>query len=458
MAEQSGMIGSSRFNRRTFIRTSAAASATLMTWRPTLGRGGALEKLNVASVGVGGMGRSDLGQVASHSDTVIVALCDVDRNNLNAAATAHPNATTFVDYREMFDAMGDKIDAVTVTTPDHMHAPIAMMALNNNKHVYCQKPLAHSISECRALRNAAAARPNLATQMGTQNASLTNKRRAMEALRQGVCGRVIEIRALTDRPGVDERPWWPQGQPRPVGSDPVPEHLEWDLWLGTAEARPYKKDTYHPFKWRGFRDFGVGALGDMACHIVDAPFQVYELGDPISVKCEAVETSDDMFPRREVVKMILPGVEASGGENIPFTWYDGGLKPQASEVGMPADFNVPYNVVMIVGEKGTLMIPITGDGTKYFRKGMERPLELPAYKGRNHWHHWVDAARGGERNWTPFEYAGRVSETLAVGAVASRFPNETLEWDAKEMTFTNKPEANQYVTPGYREGWATEGA
>ena len=175
-------------DRRSFIQTSAVAGATLLSWRPSFGQGRTLGKVNVASVGVGGMGRSDLGQIAGHSDTTIVALCDVDTNSLSAAASSHPNATTFTDFREMFDSMGDKIDAVIVSTPDHMHAPIAMTALNQDKHVYCQKPLAHSISECRALRAAANARPDVITQMGTQNTARMMKRRAMKALEEGIVG------------------------------------------------------------------------------------------------------------------------------------------------------------------------------------------------------------------------------------------------------------------------------
>jgi predicted dehydrogenase len=439
-------------DRRSFIRTSAVAGATLLTWRPTLGRGSVLKRVNVASIGVGGQGGRDLGQIAGHPETVIVALCDVDTNNLTDAATLHTNATTFTDYREMFDAMGDKIDAVVVSTPDHMHASIAMMALNNNKHVYCQKPLAHSISECRALRAAANAKPYLVTQMGTQNTARSMKRRAMKALEEGIVGRVIEIQALTDR----AKGWWPQGNPRPEGSDPVPENLKWDLWLGVAPERPYKKDAYAPFKWRGVRDFGVGAIGDMGCHITDAAFQTFGLGDPTSVRCETVSNSNDEYPLQEVVKMILPGVEASGGEDIPFTWYDGGLKPNPSELGMPVDFQVPFNVVIVVGEKGTLMVPIPGDGTKFFRKGKERSIELPSAPNKNHWHMWVDAIQGKEKNYTPFDYASRVSETLAIGAVASNFPNETLEWDAKAMKFTNKPEAAKFVTRTYRDGWSTK--
>ena len=446
-------LANGSFGRRTFIKSAAAAGVILVGWKPTLGRGGVLQKTNVASVGVGGMGASDLGEISAHPEVAMVALCDVDRNNLKSAADKHQGAKTFVDFREMFDSMGDQIDAVSVTTPDHMHAIIAMMALNQNKHVYCQKPLAHSVHECRALRNTAMAKPELATQMGTQNASRVMKQRCMQGLRDGICGQIKEIHAWTDRPNG----WWPQGNARTPGSNPVPSQLEWDLWLGTAPARPYIDKAYAPFAWRGVRDFGCGALGDMACHIVDAAFQPLDLGDPKTVICEATDCTDDQFPSTEVVKMIFPGNKTSGGEDIPFTWYDGKVTPPPSQLGLPADYVLPQNVVVIVGEKASLLVPQGGDGYKYFRKGMERNMEMPQARGGNHWHLWIDHARGGDPSLTPLSYAGKVSETLAIGALASRAPNEMLEWDATGMKFTNKPELNQYVTRKYRDGWAVAG-
>ena len=444
---------STNFGRRSFIKSAAATGIVLAGWRPTLGRGGVLQKTNVASVGVGGMGASDLGQIAAHPEVAMVALCDVDRGNLKSASEKHPDAKTFVDYREMFDAMGDRIDAVSVTTPDHMHAIIAMTAMNAGKHVYCQKPLAHSVHECRALREKAIANPNLATQMGTQNASRVMKQRCMQGVRDGICGRIKEIHAWSDRPNG----WWPQGNPRGAGSEPIPANLEWDLWLGVAPTRPYLGKAYHPFAWRGVRDFGCGALGDMACHIVDAAFQPLDLGDPRTVICEATDSTDDQYPSTEIVKMVFAGNEQSGGEDIPFTWYDGKVLPQPSQLGLPADFELPQNNVVIVGDKATLMVPQGGDGYRYFRKGVERNMEMPQAPGGNHWHLWVDHARGGAASLTPLNYAGKVSETLAIGALASRNPNQMMEWDAKGMQFVGQPELNKYVTRKYRDGWKVAG-
>ncbi|MEE2971805.1 MAG: hypothetical protein VX672_01645, partial [Planctomycetota bacterium] len=268
----------------------------------------------------------------------------------------------------------------------------------------------------------------------------------------GNLGKIQAVHAWSDRP------IWPQGRNRPEGSDRIPKSLSWDLWLGVAPERPYKNGAYHAFAWRGVRDFGCGALGDMACHIVDAAFQPLDLGDPTTVICEATDATGDQYPSREIVKMVLKGNQHSEGEPIPFTWYDGKLLPEASAIGLPADYQLPQNVVVIVGEKGSLLVPQGGDGYAYFRRGRERPMEMPKARGGNHWHLWVDRARGGDLPClTPIEYGGRISETLAIGGIASAFPNETLEWDAGGMSFRGKPEATAMVKRTPRKGWEVAG-
>jgi predicted dehydrogenase len=443
----SGLTG-----RRTFIKTAAVAGVTLAGWRPTLGRGRALAKLNVASIGVGGMGASDLAQISSHPEVFMVGLCDIDGKNLRSASLKHKDAETFSDYRELFDKLGDRVDAVSITIPDHMHAAVAMMAMNKDKHVYVQKPLAWSVHENRALAAAAAAKPHLATQMGTQNASREMKQRCMRFVREGNLGKIKSVHGSTDRP------IWPQGNPRPQGSDPVPSNVNWDVWLGVAPVRPFKNGAYHAFNWRGVRDFGCGALGDMACHSLDTAFQPLELRDPISVICESSDGTDDQFPSKEVVTMVLPGNKFTGGEPIEFTWHDGRTKPSNSSLGLPPEFDLPFNTVVIVGENGTLLVPEGGDGWTLFRDGKKQEFEMPEARGGNHWHLWVDHARGSDfKSLTPLQYGGAVSETLALGALASRFPGEKLEWDAAAMKFTNKPEANQYLTRTYRDGFQVAG-
>ena len=298
------------------------------------------------------MGWNDLRNVASHAAVEIAALCDVDKNQLENASDTFDEAKKFKDWREMFDTMGSGFDAVIVSTPDHMHAPISMTALMENKSVYCQKPLTHTIYESRRLRDVAIRKPVVATQMGTQNASRISKRQALSMLRDGIIGELTEIHAWSDRPAG----WWPQGKDRPAGSDPVPSYLDWDLWIGVAPMRDYKRDTYAPFKWRGFRDFGCGALGDMACHICDTPIQAFKLYKPTSVVVEATDATEDMFPSTERVIFEMAGVDASGGKTVKFSWTDGGRVPKHSELNIDEDFNLGQNTVAVVGSKATLLV------------------------------------------------------------------------------------------------------
>lgn len=444
-------------NRRSFLKTSLGAAAATplagMAWKPFAGRGGSLEVLRVASVGVGGMGWSDIRQVASHPAVEIAAICDVDSNNLKRAAELFADAKGYSDWRLMFADKSDDFDAVIVSTPDHMHAPIAMTALMTNKSVYCQKPLTHTIYESRRLREVAARKPILATQMGTQNASRSTKRQAFQMLKDGIVGKVVSIHAWSDRPAG----WWPQGKDRPAGNDPVPEYLEWDLWIGIAQPRPYVNDTYAPFKWRGFRPFGCGALGDMACHISDTPLQAFGLYTPTSVVVQATDATNDMFPTTEGIQVEFEGVDASDGNPVTYHWTDGGRIPKPSELKIRSDYSLQQNCVAIVGSEKTLLIDINGSPPQVFTGGDPIEVQLPNLKARNHWHHWVDAALGGEPTQSNFGFAGRMCEMLALGALASRYPNQKLAYDSKLMRFPDFPEANQWVKTTYRSGWEAEG-
>lgn len=444
-------------DRRSFVKTTLGAAALSpmagMAWKPFAGRGGSLEILRVGAVGVGGMGWNDLRNVASHAAVEIAALCDVDKNQLENASDTFDEAKKFRDWREMFSTMGSNFDAVIVSTPDHMHAPISMTALMENKSVYCQKPLTHTIYESRRLRDVAIRKPVVATQMGTQNASRISKRQALSMLRDGIIGELKEIHAWSDRPAG----WWPQGQDRPAGSDPVPSYLDWDLWIGVAPMREYKKDTYAPFKWRGFRDFGCGALGDMACHICDTPIQAFKLYKPTSVMVEAKDATEDMFPSTERVIFEMAGVDASGGKPVKFIWTDGGRVPKHSELNIDEDFNLGQNTVAVVGSKATLMVNMDGDPPQVFVDGTLKDVTLPDMPEQNHWHQWVDAALGGSQTQSNFGFAGRMCEILSLGALASRFPNEKLAYDSRKMTFPDKPAANQFVRGTCRSGWDVPG-
>lgn len=465
---------SQSIDRRSFLNYSLATAAGFAA-APLLARaqssatsatqGG---KLQVASIGCGGMGGADLRQISSHSRVEIVALCDVDRKRAADAFERFPDAKVFTDYREMFDALGDRLDAVHVSTPDHTHAAATMMALNEGKHVYCQKPLTHDIYEARVLAEMAKKKPELATQMGTQNTARVGKQQAIEVLsdpefRERTIGRVVRIYAWSDRPVG----WWPQGLSRPEGSDPVPETLDWDLWLGTAPERPYVNNRYAPFNWRGCFDFGCGALGDMACHILDAPYYGLGLGHATSVVSHNEDSTDDQFPNRQDLILVFPGNDASGGEQIPLYWTDGGVIPHWKAMNVPADVDVTDNATVIVGEKGSILVPHPEGTPRLFvpdespeAEGpfRERDIEdlLPHFEERNHYHHWVDRALGGEQTACPFEVSGPMTEALCLGALAARFPHEMLKWDAESMKFTNKPEADEYVKREYRSGFEVE--
>lgn len=447
----------SHFNRRTFIKSTlggaAAASMAGMAWKPHRGRGGSLELLRVASVGVGGMGWSDLNRVSDHAAVEIAALCDVDRNNLNRARDLFEDARAFRDWRELFDSMGNEIDAVTVSTPDHMHAPVSMTALMNNKHVYCQKPLTHTIHESRRMVEVAKRKPLLTTQMGTQNASRKHKRQAQRMLEDGMIGEVTKIYAWSDRPAG----WWPQGKDRPAGSDPVPGYLDWDLWIGVAPMRPYVSETYAPFKWRGFRDFGCGALGDMACHIADTPIQAFRLYKPTSALVEANDATADMFPSTERVVIEFAGVDASGDKPVSLIWTDGGRKPSPQELGVAEDVELLANCCAVIGTKATMLVDQEKGHLELWKDGKRLDADLPNLEERNHWHQWVDAAFDGDQTQSNFIFAGRMCETLALGALASRFPNQKLKYDHKTMSFPDFPEANQWVRTKFRDGWQVKG-
>ncbi len=305
--------------RRDFLKTAAATAATFhIVPRCVLGGPGQTppsRKLNLASIGVGGMGGVDLGELAK-GPVNVVAICDVDDNNLAAAAKKHPGAKPYIDWRKLLDEQGGRIDAVNVATPDNMHAPIAMSAILRGKHVYCQKPLTHDLYEARQLA-AAARNANVVAQMGIQCHSTIEYRMASLLIQGGAIGKVKEVHAWSNRPG------WPQGRRRQPGEDPVPANLHWNLWLGVAPLRPFLKDAYAPFVWRGILDFGCGALGDMGCHIIDPPFAALKLASPISVRTEGPGCTDDQFPTWEIVHYEFPATEFTAGPTLPLTWYDG---------------------------------------------------------------------------------------------------------------------------------------
>jgi predicted dehydrogenase len=448
----------SRLTRRSFVQTTLAAGAVLPFGAPAILSAGQSpnEKVRLAAVGVGGKGWTDIQGAAKFCE--VVGYCDVAqslgkrRGGFGQAAEAYPKAKGFSDWRRMLDELDCQVDAVTVSTPDHMHAPVTLTALRQGIACYTQKPLTRTVYEARVLTEAAA-KAKVATQMGNQNHSGPGYRTLVQVVQGGLLGKIEAAHTWSDRP------IWPQGIDRPKGSDPVPEGLAWDLWLGVAPERPFKADVYHPIKWRGWYDFGAGALGDMGCHIIDPVVWSLELGPPDTVLYEGPKPNVETFPENEVLTYQFPGTEHTAGESFTMKWYDGGRQPDvAVSPHLPKDLALPKNGVLMVGKEGTLVCPHGAMPQLYPQEkfaNLESKFE-PLAKW-DHYGLWVDAIKTGETPNSNFAYAGPLTETVLLGVIASRVGNTQLEWNAKEMAFTNSDEANAFVRPEYRKGWQIEG-
>ncbi len=467
---------SSRKSRREFVGTSAALSAGVWLGTSAQSRTYAspLQALSAACVGVGGKGGSDTSHI-SEQGVSIVGLCDVDLDTLTKKSREFPDAKQFQDYREMLDQLGDKVDIVTVSTPDHNHACAAMKAMKMKKHVYCQKPLTWSIGEARLMAETSK-QMGVVTQMGNQGTSEDGLRTAVEVIRSGVIGKVTEVHVWTNRP------IWPQGEGRPAGSDPVPEGLNWDAWIGPAPMRPFKDQIYHSFKWRGWVDFGTGALGDMACHTTNMPVMAVNLWDPIAVT--AVKNSgivdNEQYPASSTLKFEFP--ERDGLVATNFYWYDGGnLPPDEILEQLPASFQKRVADVrsgktdkktsgaVVVGTDGMIFSPDDyGKDFVVIRKGQtttdfvtpEQTLPRIPYEGTNDqrqkWE-FVQSIKGDYKPGTMsnFGHAGRLTETMLVGILALRGEaGKRYEWDAKNLKCTNDAAINQFVQREYRDGWS----
>ncbi len=451
----------SQSRRKFFIQiSSATAGAALMPRIARAQNSSPNGKMNVAVIGAGGKGSSDTDDVAKLGEN-IVALCDVDKTTLAKRGQVYPKAKQFQDYRKMLDEMGNEIDAVIVSTPDHHHAVATARAIRMGKHAYVQKPLTHSVYEARLLRDLAK-KHKVATQMGNQGSSEKGLRRAVEVIQSGAIGSVSEVHVWSNRP------IWPQGIERPEGEDPVPETLDWDLFLGPAQKRPFKKDVYHPFKWRGWQDFGTGALGDMACHTANMPFRALKLGYPTEIEAESSGMNKETFPKSSKIRFQFPARE--GLKPVRFWWYDGGWKPsndQAERVldyiettkdrdGKPRERKLPGSGCLLIGDKGHLFSP-DDYGAQFFLlpqkqfEGFQGPAEsIPRSPG--HYREWVEACRGGKPAYSNFDIAAYLTEIILLGCVALR-SGKKLEWDGPAMKAKNAPESAQYVKRDYRKGW-----
>ncbi len=467
------IITKTPLTRRQFLRSAAFSAATFsIVPGAVLGLRGATppsEKLNLAGIGIGGQGAFDLGQLKSQN---IIALCDVDKDYAAKTFKRYPGARQFTDYRKMLDEVKE-IDGVVIATPDHHHAFASMEAIRRGKHVYCEKPLTHSVWEARHLAEAARA-AKVATQMGNGGQASRETRRLCEYVWAGAIGDVREIHIWTDRPsnGLFAE-YWPQGVARPKDTPPVPASLDWDLWLGPAPSRPYNP-AYLPFKWRGWWDFGTGALGDIGCHTMDPVFRALKLGAPITVQATSTRVNEESFPEGSMVTYQFPARSAqtqainrhirglsgaaAGAIAMPpckLVWYDGGLRPPRPE-GLPDGNQMGANGRMLVGEKGFILNNSVYPG-ECARSVADLPRTIPLSPG--HHREWVEACKGGPPAGSNFDWAGPLTEAVLAGNVALRVQLREeltycrLNWDSAALKFTNVDDANKFLRNDYRAGW-----
>jgi len=443
-----------KISRREFMGGTAAA-AMAFTFVPShVMAQPPSEKLNVAAIGAGGMGAGNTRACAA-AGANIVALCDVDWAKADESFKRFPDAKKYKDFRKMLDTE-KSIEAVIVATPDHFHTVASMAAMRRGKHVYCQKPLTRLVSEARAMTEAAR-KYKVVTQMGNQGHSGNGVRDICEWIWAGVIGEVREVHAWTNRPV------WPQGIDRPKGEDPVPDTLDWDLWIGPAPMRPYVKGVYNPFSWRGWWDFGGGALADMACHVLDPVFWALKLKYPTSVEASCTPVNNETFPLASIVHYEYPARE--GMPAVKVHWYDGGLKPERPkelEIGRP--LNQESSNVLFIGSKGVLRCGEYGGSPQllpYERMrefSKNKPPQTLKRITTSHEGNWIEACKTGGQATSNFDYAGPFTEMVTMGNLAIRPENvgKKLEWDGANMRVTNDEKANDYVHMHYRDGWSLE--
>ena len=428
----------SNSTRRDFLKTSGIGVAALSSgvWTATAAAESTAtsQKLNIACIGTANRAAADIAGVRGEH---IVALCDIDKNYLDRAATDFPNARTYDDYREMMDVEADKIDAVVVGTPDHQHAPASIRAIRAGKHVYCEKPLTHTVAESRIIAEATA-KHGVATQLGTQIHAQENYRQVVEIIQSGAIGDVYEVHVWIGKE-------WGGGE-RPEKGQQQPANLNWDLWLGPAPVRPFVAGRYHPAQWRRWWDFGQGTLGDMACHYMDLPFWALDLRHPTRCEAEGPDVHPETCPLGLVVRYEFP--ERNGLPPVKFTWYDGNKIPKKV-----AGHSVPSSGVMFIGTEGEMFANYSAK--KLFPADKFAGYQPPAPTiPRSIGHHaeWIKACKDGSPTTCNFDYSGALTEAVLLGNVAYR-TGEALQWDAKNLKAVNCPAADQYIQKEYREGW-----
>ena len=436
-------------NRRSFIVKSAVAGASLPLFNIGVAGASPNGKVNHAGFGAGGMAFHDLARFSRNEHFNLVAVAEVDDSKLKGVLEAFPKVKVYKDWRILLEKEHKNLDSVNVSTPDHMHAPIAVTAMNLGLPVYGQKPLAHTLYETRRMAEIAK-ETGVVTQMGIQLSSSTYERLAVKMIRDGVIGKVKEIHLFCDKT-------WGDPQPLPNRRDPVPASLDWDLWCGVGPKASYLENYYHPSQWRKRLDYGTGTLGDMGCHIYSPMFHALDLRAPVSVKSVGARPNRDNWATEEKFEYVFPGNEYTSGKTLKATWSDGTLLPPAEIRDMFGDKMPPQGNIFI-GTEGVLLAPHNGLPVPYPREKFAE-YRYPKFKARDHYKEFIEVVRGEKiellADFTT--YGGSITETVLLGALASRFPNETLQWDAANLRFTNHAAANEFIRKEYRKGWEVEG-
>jgi len=439
------MKHSAKINRRSAMLCLGAAAMAPMAFRKFT-QAAPSETILHASFGAGGMARADINSLTASKNLKLVAVADVDEGRLAELKKSFPDVKTYTDWRELLDKEKG-LHSANISTPDHMHAPITMRAMQQGLHVYTQKPLTQSIYESRQLARVAREK-KIISQMGIQIHSHEVHKTVVKAIQDGVVGKIKAIHSWSGKQ-------WGDNNPRPEKTDMVPAGLNWDGWLGVAKDRPYIQGYYHPGNWRKRLDFGTGTFGDMGCHILDPVFGSVALTMPTSMICTKGGTNADSWGLDNQVVYTFPGTKFTDGA-LTLTWYDGKLRPGTEVQALLGSTKLSDQGSLYIGTNGVLYSPYIGAPT-VFKDGNKVDAKIEKVPGDNHYLQWVDACRGIGKTSAPFDYAGPMTETVLIGCLATRFPNKKLEWDGVNMKVTNVSEANQFVRKSYRKGWEVEG-
>lgn len=430
-------------NRRSFLQTAGATGAAIAA--PAILRGQNLNsKLQLVGIGCEAKGWSDISEMASHAQTQFVGFCDVDLSRTERVRKLAPDAPVQQDFRDLLAELGDRVDAVTVSTPDHMHAFIGLHAMRQGKHVWCQKPLTHNVWEARQMALQAKA-SGVITRMGNQIHSHTHYRTGVQAIQSGTIGKVKEVHSWCGSPGHGKS----FHISRPENPVEPPETVDWNLWVGVAPMRPFGKWlVYHPWGWRDWQDFGNGALGDFGCHILDPVFTALNIqGAPFDFVADHTGMNREVWPAQNTVSYTFPGTEYTTSDVLPITWYDGGRLPRERGPHLPASEGLSGSGSLFIGETGSMVLPHVGAPRLY------PGTDVETVESVNHYHGWVDGCLSGEQPSDGFDYGGPLTEAVLLGNIAVRYRGTKLQWDAEAMKITNHEDANQWIRRDYRDGW-----